>query len=177
MRSRAIAPYGHGGRTISRTRLLRRSTCQARGYPTRRSRRPASVVRLAHATLLADIALALARAAQVAGDIDLLWESDWQLAARLGSRTPRPDAFVTVDRVGRRTRAFIEADCSTEWVTAFSRKVRAYIDLYRRDTWRPIFGAWPPVLTVTTSDVHARTLAEAAFGVAYQEGGARIAHA
>src|SRR5439155_25744151 len=47
-------------------------------YPTRRSRRPASVVRLAHATLLADIAPALARAAQVPGDIDLLWESDWQ---------------------------------------------------------------------------------------------------
>ncbi len=84
---------------------------------------------------------------------------------------------MTVDCAGWRTRAFIEADRSTEWVTAFSKKVRLYVDLYRRDTWRALFGAWPLVLTVTTSDGHARTLAEASCRVAQQEGGARIAHA
>lgn len=146
-------------------------------YPAQRSRRPASVLRLAHAMMLADIALALWQAAIVAGDIDLLWESDWQLAARIGSRAPLPDAFVTIDRGGWRTQAFIEADRSTEWVTAFSRKVRAYVDLYRADLWRPLLGAWPLVLTVTTSDRHARTLAETALRVAQQEGGGRIAHA
>jgi hypothetical protein len=145
-------------------------------YPRRRVGRGTSVVMLDHATALADIAVAFARAALAAG-VDLLWESDWETVAHLRGTVVIPDALVTLDHAGWRTRAFIEADRATERRQAFARKVRRYVDLYLRDDWRQALGAWPLILTVTTSAARARSLAELAHETAQREGGARIAHA
>lgn len=145
-------------------------------YPRRRVRRATSVVMLDHAVALADVAIAFARSALAAG-VDVLWESDWEAVTRLGSTVVIPDALVTLDHAGWRTRAFIEADRATERRQAFARKVRRYVDLYLRDDWRKALGAWPLILTVTTSDARARSLAELAHETAQREGGGRIAHA
>jgi hypothetical protein len=147
------------------------------GYPRRRTKRVLSVVLLDHAVALADIALAFRDAVTQAGDIALLWESDWEAVARLGTTLAIPDALVTLEQGGWRTRAFIEADRSTEWLSAFATKVRRYVDLYRREEWRRAMGAWPLVLTVTTSDTHACSLARVAQRVAVAEGGSPIARA
>jgi hypothetical protein len=141
-------------------------------YP-RRVRRP-SIVLLDHAVALADIALAFRDGAARAGDVDLSWEADWEIVHELGHTTVIPDAFVTLERGGWRTRAFIEADRATEREHAFANKVRRYVDLYRDDRWRSALGTWPLILTVTTSEQRARSLCRLAFRVAETEGGARI---
>jgi hypothetical protein len=141
-------------------------------YP-RRARRP-SIVLLDHAVALADIASALCDAAARAGDIDLSWDADWEIVHDLGCTTVIPDAFVTFERGGWRTRAFIEADRGTEREQAFANKVRRYVDLYRDERWRSVLGVWPLILTVTTSEQRARSLCRLAVRVAEAEGGARI---
>src|SRR5437870_11540765 len=82
------------------------------GYP-RRVRRP-SIVLLDHAVALADIALAFRDGAARAGDVDLSWQADWEIVHDLACTTAIPDAFVTLERGGWRTRAFVEADRATE---------------------------------------------------------------
>ncbi len=146
-------------------------------YPRRRASRELSVALLDHAIALADIAVAFRNAALRAIDVALVWESDWEAVARLGSTAAIPDAFVTVERGKWRTRAFIEADRSTEWNRAFAGKVRRYIDLYHRDTWRGAIATWPLVLTVTLSEVRAQSLARVTQRVVDAEGGSRIARA
>jgi protein involved in plasmid replication-relaxation len=145
-------------------------------YPARRIRAPSTLL-LEHAVALADIAIAFRDAALRAGDTDLWWESDWAALRRIGSTGVIPDALVTLERRGWRTRAFIEADRATERETAFARKLHRYIDLYRADDWRASFGAWPLILTVTTSDAHARVLCRLAHRVTLREGGSRIERA
>jgi hypothetical protein len=83
--------------------------------------------------------------------------------------------LVTLERGAWRVRAFIECDRSTEWYQAFAEKVRRYVDLYTADEWRVALTTWPLVLTVTTSDAHARALARVAERVAAVQGGSRIA--
>ncbi|MGH2490642.1 MAG: replication-relaxation family protein [Candidatus Limnocylindria bacterium] len=145
-------------------------------YPRRRATR-LSVGLLDHAVMLADIAIAFGAAATNAGDVDLLWESDWEAVVRVGSSLVIPDALVTLERGGWRTRGFVQADRSTEWQHAFAEKVRRYVALYARDQWRATLVVWPLVLTITTSDAHARSLARLAYRVATGEGGSRIARA
>lgn len=144
-------------------------------YPRRA--RPVSVVMLSHAIALADIAIAFRHGALRGGDISLVWESDWEAVAHVRSAAAIPDGFVTIERAGWRTRAFVEADRSTEWQRAFAEKVRRYVDLYLRDDWRASITTWPLVLTITTSSTHARSLARVARGVAVTSGVARIADA
>jgi hypothetical protein len=144
-------------------------------YP-RQIRTPSTVL-LEHAIALADVAIAFRDAAARATDIAFSWESDWEAVARMGSAVVIPDALVTLERKGWRTRAFIEADRATEREGAFARKLRRYIEFYRSDAWRASFGAWPLILTVTTSDAHARSLCRLADRVTRSEGGTRITHA
>jgi len=146
-------------------------------YPRRRTTRALSVVLLDHAIALADIAIALRDAAAHARNVALVWESDWEAIARIGCAVAIPDALVTLEREGWRTRAFIEADRSTERHQAFAEKVRRYVEVYRRDEWRGAMSTWPLILTVTTSDAHARSLARLAHRVAIADGGCRIAGA
>lgn len=144
------------------------------GYPRRRRSRTLSLMLLDHALALADIALAFGMASRQARDVSLLWESDWEALARVGSAVVLPDALVSFERDGWRTRAFIEADRATEWQSAFASKVRRYIDLYRRDEWRRSVATWPLILTVTTSDAHARSLARLANRITTSDGVGRI---
>lgn len=144
-------------------------------YPRRG--RPVSVVMLSHAVALADIAMAFRQGALYGADVGLVWESDWEAVAHVRSAAVIPDGFVTIERGGWRTRAFVEADRSTEWQRAFAEKIRRYADLYLRDEWRASISTWPLVLTVTTSPTHARSLARVAHSVAVASGAARIARA
>lgn len=143
-------------------------------YPARRLRAPGSVL-VAHALLLADIALAFRAHALDLGDLDLIWEADWAAVTRLGTQGVIPDAFVTLERGGWRVRAFIEADRSTEHDAAFTRKIRRYIRLYLADDWRSRLRTWPLVLTVTTSEERAQRLAELAHATLRAESVTRIA--
>lgn len=143
-------------------------------YPRRRVRRATSVVMLDHAVALADVAVTFARAASREG-VELLWESDWEALSRLRATIVIPDAIVTLKRDGWRTRGCIEADRATERHQAFARKVRRYVDLYLGDRWRAELISWPQILTVTTSDQRARSLADLAHDEAVRYGGARIA--
>lgn len=144
-------------------------------YKLRRARAP-SIVYLAHATMLADIAIAL-RDAVRGSDVALTWESDWEAVTRIGCATAIPDALATFEHAGWRTRAFIEADRSTEHDQAFATKVRRYVQLYLADTWRNAISAWPLILTVTLSDGRARALAQVSSRAAIAEGGSRIVRA
>ena len=144
-------------------------------YPQRRARAPSTLL-LGHATMLADIAIALRDGARRAG-VALVWESDWEAVTRIGSALAIPDAFVILEHGGWRTRAFIEADRSTEHEDAFAQKVRRYVQLYLADDWRAAISSWPLILTITLSGARARELARIAQKVAVSEGGARIARA
>jgi protein involved in plasmid replication-relaxation len=131
--------------TAGATRAYVLTTAGQRAYATddsaypRRVRRP-TIVLLDHAVALADIALAFRDGAAQAGDIALSWQADWEIVHELGCTTVIPDAFVTLERDGWRTRAFIEADRATEREHAFANKVRRYVDLYRDDGWRSVWG-------------------------------------
>jgi hypothetical protein len=59
----------------------------------------------------------------------------------------------------------------------FARKLLPHIELYRAVDWRATFGAWPLILTVTTSDAHARALCRLAHRITLRDGGSRIARA
>lgn len=49
------------------------------------------------------------------------------------------------------------------------------VELYRADSWRSVLATWPLVLTVTTSEKHASSLARVAHRVAMSAGSGRIA--
>ncbi len=114
---------------------------------------------LAHALMVAEIALAFRRCARAqAGQQVLLWECDWQLAARLAPTPVLPDARLVYALDRRQVHAFIEADRGTERTRVFTRKVANYCDLYRGGSWRAHLPVWPLVLTVTPSEQHATDL-------------------
>lgn len=169
-------PAGTAARAYALTPLGKRAFAASDPtYPGRGKHRSVSVVQLDHALALADIALRFRDTITKAGNIRMTWECDWEAATRLGSMRVVPDALVTLQHDVWRTRAFIEADRSTEPSAAFADKVRRYVELYRGDSWRNGMRAWPLVLTVTTTDAHARSLAALTQRVATDEGGGRIA--
>ncbi len=143
-------------------------------YP-RRLRRPTTVL-LDHSVALADICLAFRDRAVEAGDIDLSWQTDWDIVAELGRTPVIPDAFVTLARFGWELHGFIEADRATEREHAFANKVRRYVDLYRAARWQGVLGYWPVILTITTSERRAKFLSRLAFRVSSAEGGRPISH-
>ena len=145
-------------------------------YPSRLMRSP-STLALLHALLLAEVALAFRRGASDAPDASVRWEADWEVVARVGRAFVIPDAFATIEQGGWRVRAFVEADRATEHPKAFARKVHRYVGLYLCGGWRREFHAWPLILTVTTSNPHARSLSRIAGDAATRSGAERIARA
>lgn len=141
-------------------------------YP-RRIRQPTTLL-LDHAVTLAEICLAFRDRAIAAGDIDLSWQTDWDIVAELPRTRAIPDAFIRLGRSGWSLNGFIEADRATEREHAFANKVRRYVDLYLADNWRDVLAPWPLILTITTSDERARFLARLAYRVACAEGGRAI---
>ena len=123
-------------------------------FPVTRLRAP-RLSSLAHALLLADIALAIRDALEDLKEARMTWECDWETVARVGSTLVIPDALLTYDLDHRRVFAFVEADRATEAGPAFARKVGRYLALYRSDIWRTSLPVWPLVLTITTTRQHA----------------------
>jgi hypothetical protein len=117
---------------------------------------------IAHALMVADIALAFRRSAQTQTDHQLvLWECDWRTAALLRPAAVLPDARLVYRIAVRRTHAFIEADRGSEGSRFFEGKVARYLELYRSNTWRQHLPVWPLVLTVTPSEHRATELRRA----------------
>jgi hypothetical protein len=116
---------------------------------------------LAHALMVAEIALVFLRKARASSGRDvLMWQCDWQVAESLGPLPVAPDAKLTYHRAGRRTHAFIEADRGTEGTRFFGRKIDRYLDLYRDDS-RLALPVWPLILTVTPTEARASELRRA----------------
>jgi hypothetical protein len=128
--------------------------------PRRRVRVRGSFL-LAHALMVAEIALVFLRRARASSGRDVLgWESDWQVAENLSHLPVAPDAKLTYQRGGRRTHAFIEADRGSEGTRFFGRKIERYLDLYRDDSRLPL-PVWPLILTVTRNEARASELRRA----------------
>jgi hypothetical protein len=116
---------------------------------------------LAHALMVAEIALVFLRQARASLGRDVLgWECDWQVALSLGPLPVAPDAKLTYQTPGRRIHAFIEADRGSEGTRFFARKIDRYLDLYRDDSRLPL-PVWPLVLTVAPSEARASELCRA----------------
>ena len=122
------------------------------GLPLRRPRVEGTFL-LAHAIMVAEIALAFLRQARAHRDGDaLIWECDWQVAESLGRQPVAPDARFIYETAQRRIHAFIEADRGSERSRFFGRKIERYLDLYRGGSWRVRLPVWPLILTVTRTE-------------------------
>jgi hypothetical protein len=131
------------------------------GLPQRRPRVEGTFL-LAHALMVADIALAFLRHARAHPDGDqLTWECDWQVAETLGRQPVAPDARLVYETAGRRIHAFVEADRGSERSRFFARKIERYLDLYRNASWRERLPVWPLILTVTRTERRASELSRA----------------
>jgi hypothetical protein len=131
------------------------------GRPRRRFRVRGTFL-LAHALMVAEIALVFHRQARAnAGRDVLMWECDWQVLESLGRLPVAPDARLTYQRSGIRTHAFIEADRGSEGARFFGRKIDRYLDLYRDDSRLPL-PVWPLILTVAPTAARASDLRRAA---------------
>jgi len=152
-----------GGSTARRAYVLTRA-----GYaraaalgPGLPAWRPAlrSTLQLSHGLVTADVALTIRRAARATrGHAVLEWELDRAAAARLGSSSVIPDAFLVYATLACELHACVEIDLDTERPTVFAEKIRHYLDLYRNGTWRTAVRAWPVVATITPTEARARTL-------------------
>jgi hypothetical protein len=130
------------------------------GLPRRRLRFRGTFL-LAHALMVAEIALVFHRQARASsGQEVLVWQCDWQVAQSLGPLPVAPDAKLTYQRSSRRTHAFIEADRGSEGTRFFGRKIDRYLDLYRDDSRLPL-PVWPLILTVTLNEERASELRRA----------------
>jgi hypothetical protein len=116
---------------------------------------------LAHALMVAEIALVFLRQARASSGREVLaWECDWQVALSLGPLPVAPDAKLTYQTPGRRIHAFIEADRGSEGTRFFARKIERYLDLYGDDS-RLRLPVWPLILTVAPSEARASELCRA----------------
>jgi hypothetical protein len=117
---------------------------------------------LAHALMVAEIALAFRRHARAhPGEVVLGWECDWQLAESLGRLPVVPDARLVYEAERTRIHAFIEADRGSEGTRYFGRKIDRYVDLYRGGGWRARLPVWPLILTVVPNETRASELRHA----------------
>ena len=134
-------------------------------HPDLPSRRPTrrGTFLLAHSLALADTALAFHRFARSEAGAEILaWESEWQIAVKLGGSRIVPDARLTYATTERAIDVFIELDMATEGTRFFAQKITRYIELYRDRGWCEFLPAWPLVLTVTPNEARVETLHVAA---------------
>jgi len=126
--------------------------------PARRPARRATFL-FAHSLATTEVELAFRRAARAHPWHELqLWESDWQIAMRVGRSAVVPDARFVYRIARREYHAFIEVDLGTEGTRFFGRKVGRYLDLYRGGAWRAYVPVWPRILIVTSTDARAASL-------------------
>ena len=157
----AVAGSSLPGYFLTRAGLRVAAAC----YPDLPAHRPArrAPFLLAHSVMSAEVELAFRRSARSHEDQELeVWELDWQIAMKLGSKKVIPDARLEYRRGEKLFRAFVEVDLGTEGTRFFARKVQKYIELYADGAWRSVVPHWPVVLTVTQTDTRARSLCVAA---------------
>ncbi len=132
---------------------------------------------LAHALMVAEIALAFRRSAFAHPGHELItWECDWQAAEWLRAQAVLPDARLVYATEAWQISAFIEADRGSEGSRFFARKVGRYLELYRSGSWRGHLPLWPLTLTVTPTERRASELRRATEAVLLaRPEGARIA--
>ncbi|HJQ21973.1 MAG TPA: replication-relaxation family protein [Gemmatimonadaceae bacterium] len=143
---------------------MRRVALSLRDLPRRRPAARGTFL-LAHSLLANEIELSFRRTARAATDEELqLWESDWQIAMRLGEGASIvPDARLVYRCGQKRLHAFLEVDVGTEGTRYFAKKIPRYLDLYRSSAWRTFIPVWPLVLTVTPTDTRAQSLCSATY--------------
>ena len=111
---------------------------------------PRGTFLMRHALAGADVALAfMTEATQRPGHEMLVWESDWEIAQRVGHELIIPDAFLIYGSESTELHAFIEIDLGTAGSRFFQAKVERYLKLYRSGLWQQSLEIWPIVLTVT----------------------------
>jgi len=118
-----------------------------------------STVSISHSLVKGDVALAIRRAARTnVGQEVIEWELERRAAARLGSSSLVPDAFLIYATPVCDLHACVEVDLDTERPGIFAEKIRQYLDLYRSGSWQSSVRAWPVVVTITRTDGRARLL-------------------
>jgi Replication-relaxation len=110
-----------------------------------------------HALTTADVILAFHRAADQHGH-ELTWQTDWQVALRLGSGTIIPDAHLVYATAESELEALLEVDLGTEGSRFFAGKIARYLALWRSRSWHGTFTDWPVVLVVAPTEQRARLL-------------------
>jgi hypothetical protein len=127
-----------------------------------RRRQRSSSLFVEHTLMCAEAALAFHDAARTHPGHELSeWRADWQIPELLGSSRVVPDALLTYSTRSWEFDAFVEVDLGSERPRRFTAKIAAYLDLYRRGSWRRGLRAWPLVLTVTRSEARANALKRA----------------
>ena len=111
---------------------------------------PRGTFLMRHALAGADVALSFMTEAAQRPDHELLvWESDWEIAQRVGHELIIPDAFLIYGSESTEIHAFVEIDLGTAGSRFFQSKVDRYLKLYRSAIWQRSIEIWPVVLTVT----------------------------
>lgn len=110
-----------------------------------------------HALATADVLLAFERAAHDHGH-ELNWQTDWQIAVKLGPRTIVPDAHLVYGTDADELESVLEVDLGTEGSRFFAGKITRYLTLWRSRSWHGIFTDWPLVLVVTPNEQRTRLL-------------------
>lgn len=120
---------------------------------------PRGTFLMRHALATADVALSFLREAEEHREHEMLvWESDWEIAQRIGEDTIIPDAFLVYADTTTELHAFLEVDLGTAGSRFFQSKVERYLRLYRSGLWQRTLELWPTVLTVTPTETRSALL-------------------
>lgn len=115
---------------------------------------------ISHALAIADTVLLFHRsAAEHPGHELSSWETEWQIARRLGPSPVVPDIHLVYATDKTEIEIVIEVDLATERPRYFNEKIGRYLDLLQAATWRKAFETWPIVLTVAPTEARAAVLA------------------
>lgn len=119
-------------------------------------------VSVRHAIAVSEVVLLFHVAATTHDGHDLLsWETEWQIAARLGRTPVVPDIHIVYASKSTEIELVIEVDLGTERSRYFVGKIARYLDLLQSGTWRSAFDTWPIVLTIVPSEARAALLTTA----------------
>lgn len=138
------------GRRIARTRYP--------ALPAWRLKSPGTLL-IRRAIAIADVLLAFRGAARAHDDHELeSWECDWQAAARLGSSTVSPEAYLVYRAAQRRIHFLLEVDLGSDHTLEVGRRFRRYVDLCDAASWRARLAVWPLVLVLAETEARATQL-------------------
>lgn len=128
-----------------------------------RRRAPRGGFLAAHATTVADVALAFRNAARQQPGHELAeFLCDWEIRQQFDNAAIVPDAFLIYASSAIEVSAFVEVDLGTEGMKFFTKKVERYLDFRRSGAWEKPYGVWPVVLVVAPTRARTTLLKAAA---------------